>query len=183
MARWQPCMSSTAASKGEVLQLHCRHAVRRNTWMEILVSVEVCAQEPGCWELCEGLSWVGSANSFISAMRAQLLRGVTPASVCICVFLTVESFVHPTQWNINATYIWERVLKRLHRSLDDEHFLFLLQASVDKTSSLLALDIGMLSVLYAFFAAIVFLSTESVILQRFSFLPESATQYLPNKLA
>lgn len=183
MARWQPRMSSAAASRGEVLQLHCRCAVRRNTWMEILVSVEVRVQELGCRELHKGLSWVGSANSFISAMRAQLLRGVTPASVCICVFLTVGSCAHPTHWKYNAAYIQERVLRRLYRSLDDERFLFLLQAPVDKTSSLLALDTGMLSVLYAFFAAIVFLSTESVILQRISFLPESAVHYLPNKLA
>lgn len=93
------------------------------------------------------------------------------AHTCLSLHLWLPHNAYPLHQNINPVYILERALRILYRFQDDRHFLFLSLVCLDKTSSLLALDIEMFSLLYAAFATIVFLSTKSVILQRLSFLP------------
>lgn len=87
----QPSIRSTTAFGMKVLQLHYRCLQVLLTHVKTPVVAKVLVQVICIQELLEGFSWVGSANSFISVMRAHLLSGITPALVCIYSLLTVRS--------------------------------------------------------------------------------------------
>lgn len=102
-ARCEPRISSTAAFGVHVLQLCCRSLPAPSQGVPGEAQKEGWSPGTGAGEnpgdgqpggVREGLRWVGSANLFLRARGAHLLRRVTPASVCIYSFLTLR--VHRT---------------------------------------------------------------------------------------